>query len=214
MIETMITLGNRKYRVAYEEGQERELAEAVNVFNQEVESIQKSNDQVRENQLLMMSGLMLAYRFTSFENEKSRNNMRIRDMENELAKVKVQAKGIKEPDLELQAVIDDLKRENAALIDARKAADSYAGKLRDQIDEISAQAHSQLKSAQENATTGDELKLARAELDKLSQALKSAQDELASLKSKPTPEPTNSAETSLASMLGEIASGLEGLAKK
>lgn len=209
MIETMITLGNRKYRVAYEEGQERELAEAVTIFNTEVETIQNGNPQVRENQLLMMSGLMLAYKFRGNDSDKEKHANQLRELENELAQVKVQAKAAREPDPTMQVELEKLKRENKALLDGKNAADAHAGKLNDELDELKAASLAQ-----------PTLPLDTPELDALKEENAGLKAELENLKAEQTSQIQNdspapvSAEDNLASMLGEIVTGLEGLGKK
>ncbi len=210
MIETMITLGNRKYRVAYEEGQERELAEAVTIFSKEVDTIQTGNPQVRENQLLMMSGLMLAYKFSGQDDQKEKHAAQLRELENELAQAKVQAKASREPDPSMQVEMEKLKRENKALLDSKNAADAHAGKLNDELDELKAATQIQTSLALDTS----ELDALKKENQEIKAKLQNLQNELDNQAVNESVQAPKNPEDGLASMLGEIVTGLEGLGKK
>ncbi len=113
----MITLGKRKYRVAYEEGQEQDLERAVNIFDEEMSKIGLGADAVRENQHLMLGGLMLAYRQNEIVDEIEALKVQNRDLENEMVRVRALSKSSLQQDQEQVALVQSLKDENRKLSD-------------------------------------------------------------------------------------------------
>ncbi len=84
MPEIRISVGERTYTVACQEGEEVHLRSAASALDDEAKIVQKSAPNVSEAQLLLMAGLMLADKMTSTGTQGEYADQQISDLQGKL----------------------------------------------------------------------------------------------------------------------------------
>ena len=100
MPEVAINIGDKKFTVTCQPGEESALEAAASLLNDEASFLVNEIGQLSEQKLLLMSGLMLADKMTSQSEKLAKAE---KDLEETLAK----AKKLEENDASQEAQIDD-----------------------------------------------------------------------------------------------------------
>ncbi|MEJ1998560.1 MAG: cell division protein ZapA [Maritimibacter sp.] len=107
MPDVKITIGNRDFEVACQEGEEHFLQSAAEMLNTEAQTLMSQIRHLTESRLLLMSGLMLADKTAGMEDNLKIAEKRIADLEAQL-----EGKGITPvavvPDPMPEGLVDDL----------------------------------------------------------------------------------------------------------
>ena len=109
MPEVAINIGDKKFTVTCQPGEESALEAAASLLNDEASFLVSEIGQLSEQKLLLMSGLMLADKMTSQSDKLAKSK---RALEEALTKAKM----LEENDASLQAPIDDNFLEQLATI--------------------------------------------------------------------------------------------------
>ena len=109
MPEVAINIGDKKFTVTCQPGEESALEAAASLLNDEASFLVSEIGQLSEQKLLLMSGLMLADKMTS-QSEK------LAKAERALEEALTKAKTLEENNASLQAPIDDNFLEQLATI--------------------------------------------------------------------------------------------------
>ena len=120
MPEVAINIGDKKFTVTCQPGEESALEAAASLLNDEASFLVSEIGQLSEQKLLLMSGLMLADKMTSQSEKLAKAE---RSLEEALAK----AKELEVNDASQQAQIDDKFLEQLAIITEK--AESLANKI-------------------------------------------------------------------------------------
>ena len=120
MPEVAINIGDKKFTVTCQPGEEIALEAAASLLNDEASFLVSEIGQLSEQKLLLMSGLMLADKMTSQSEKLAKAE---RALEEALAK----AKKVEANDASQQAQIDDNFLEQLAIITEK--AESLAKKI-------------------------------------------------------------------------------------
>ena len=120
MPEVAINIGDKKFTVTCQPGEESALEAAAGLLNDEASFLISEIGQLSEQKLLLMSGLMLADKMTSQSEKLAKAE---RSLEEALAK----AKKLEVNDASQQAQIDDNFLEQLAIITEK--AESLANKI-------------------------------------------------------------------------------------
>ena len=120
MPEVAINIGDKKFTVTCQPGEESELEAAAGLLNDEASFLVSEIGQLSEQKLLLMSGLMLADKMTSQSEKLAKAE---RALEEALAK----AKKLEVNDASQQAQMDDNFLEQLAIITEK--AESLANKI-------------------------------------------------------------------------------------
>tara|TARA_B100000609_G_scaffold40801_1_gene31167 strand:- start:489 stop:857 length:369 start_codon:yes stop_codon:yes gene_type:complete len=120
MPEVAINIGDKKFTISCQPGEESALEAAAGLLNDEASFLVSEIGQLSEQKLLLMSGLMLADKMTS-QSEK------LAKAEKALAETLAKAKKLEENDASQEAQIDDnfLKQ----LTDITEKAENLAYKI-------------------------------------------------------------------------------------
>ena len=100
MPEVAINIGDKKFTISCQPGEESALEAAAGLLNDEASFLVSEIGQLSEQKLLLMSGLMLADKMTS-QSEK------LAKAEKALAETLAKAKKLEENDASQEAQIDD-----------------------------------------------------------------------------------------------------------
>ncbi len=120
MPEVAINIGDKKFTVTCQPGEESALEAAASLLNDEASFLVNEIGQLSEQKLLLMSGLMLADKMTS-QSEK------LAKAETALEEALAKAKKLEVNDASQQAQIDDNFLEQLAII--AEKAESLANKI-------------------------------------------------------------------------------------
>ena len=120
MPEVAINIGDKKFTVTCQPGEESALEAAASLLNDEASFLVNEIGQLSEQKLLLMSGLMLADKMTS-QSEK------LAKAETALEEALAKAKKLEVNDASQQAQIDDNFLEQLAIITEK--AESLANKI-------------------------------------------------------------------------------------
>lgn len=104
MPDVTITIGNRKFEVACQEGEEHFLHAAAEMLDNEAATLVSQMSNLTESRMLLMAGLMLADRTAGMEDNVNLADQRIAQLEAELAEARDALKPSQIPD----AVTDTL----------------------------------------------------------------------------------------------------------
>ncbi len=94
MPEVNITIGNRNFALACNEGEEPHLEAAAKLLSAEAETLQAQIGRVPEARMLLMSGLMLADKIKELEWETRASTDRIKDLEGQLRAAEVRTSAL------------------------------------------------------------------------------------------------------------------------
>ena len=100
MPEVAIKVGDKKFTVTCQPGEESALEAAASLLNDEASFLVSEIGQLSEQKLLLMSGLMLADKMTA-------QSQKLAKAERALEEALTTAKSLEENDASLQAPIDD-----------------------------------------------------------------------------------------------------------
>ena len=109
MPEVAINIGDKKFTVTCQPGEESALKAAAGLLNDEASFLVSEIGQLSEQKLLLMSGLMLADKMTA-------QSQKLAKAERALEEALTTAKTLEENDASLQAPIDDNFLEQLATI--------------------------------------------------------------------------------------------------
>ena len=109
MPEVAINIGDKKFTVTCQPGEESALEAAASLLNDEASFLVSEIGQLSEQKLLLMSGLMLADKMTA-------QSQKLAKAERALEEALKTAKTLEENDASLQAPIDDNFLEQLATI--------------------------------------------------------------------------------------------------
>ena len=101
MPEVAINIGDKKFTVTCQPGEESALEAAASLLNDEASFLVSEIGQLSEQKLLLMSGLMLADKMTA-------QSQKLAKAERALEEALTKAKTLEEHDSSLQAPIDDI----------------------------------------------------------------------------------------------------------
>ena len=102
MSEVEISVGDRKYTIACNPGEEKDVLLASEELNKESSNILKSIGKVSDIKLLLMSGLMIAGRLKIVEEEIFLKSKEISELENRLVELKEEIKKIESTESDSQ----------------------------------------------------------------------------------------------------------------
>ena len=102
MSEVEISVGDRKYIIACNPGEEKDVLLASEELNKESSNILKSIGKVSDIKLLLMSGLMIAGRLKIVEEEIFLKSKEISELENRLVELKEEIKKIESTESDSQ----------------------------------------------------------------------------------------------------------------
>lgn len=88
MPEVKITVGNREFEVACQEGEEHFLKSAAAMLNVEAEVMVQSIRHLTESRMLLMAGLMLADKTAALDDDLKRAESKMAEMEAEIARLR------------------------------------------------------------------------------------------------------------------------------
>lgn len=88
MPEVKITVGNREFEVACQEGEEHFLKSAAAMLNAEAEVMVQSIRHLTESRMLLMAGLMLADKTAALDDDLKRAESKMAEMEAEIARLR------------------------------------------------------------------------------------------------------------------------------
>ena len=111
MSEVEISVGDKKYIIACNPGEEKDVLLASEELNKESSNILKSIGKVSDIKLLLMSGLMIAGRLKIVEEEIFLKSKEISELENRLVELKEEIKKIEstESDSQINEKIGHIK---------------------------------------------------------------------------------------------------------
>ena len=95
MSEVEISVGGRRYTIACNPGEEKDVLLASEQLDKEADNIVKSIGKVADVKLLLMAGLMIAGRLKTFEKEVSTKSEEISELHNSLLSLKEENQRIK-----------------------------------------------------------------------------------------------------------------------
>ena len=81
MPEVNVTIGNRSFALACNEGEEPHLEAAAKLLNAEADTLQAQIGRVTESRMLLMSGLMLADKVKEIEWQARAKDERVKELE-------------------------------------------------------------------------------------------------------------------------------------
>jgi cell division protein ZapA len=84
MPEVNVTIGNRSFALACNEGEEPHLEAAAKLLNAEADTLQAQIGRVTESRMLLMSGLMLADKVKEIEWQARAKDERVKELEGQL----------------------------------------------------------------------------------------------------------------------------------
>lgn len=102
MSEVEISVGGRKYTIACNPGEEKDVLLASEELDKEASNILKSIGKVSDIKLLLMSGLMIAGRIKIVEEEVSLKSKEISELENRLLALKEENKKLESTESDSQ----------------------------------------------------------------------------------------------------------------
>ena len=111
MSEVEISVGGRRYTIACNPGEEKDVLLASEKLDKEADHIVKSIGKVADVKLLLMAGLMIAGRLKTVEKEVSTKSEEISELQNSLLKIKEENQRLKslENDSQLYYNVEDKK---------------------------------------------------------------------------------------------------------
>ena len=89
MPEVNVTIGNRNFALACNEGEEPHLEAAAKLLSAEADTLQAQIGRVTEARMLLMSGLMLADKIKELEWQARASAERVKEMEGQLRAAEV-----------------------------------------------------------------------------------------------------------------------------
>lgn len=89
MPEVNVSIGNRSFALACNDGEEPHLEAAAKLLNTEAETLQSQIGRVTESRMLLMSGLMLADKIKELEWEARSSIDRVKELEGQLRAAEV-----------------------------------------------------------------------------------------------------------------------------
>ena len=109
MSEVEISVGGRRYTIACNPGEEKDVLQASEKLDKEAEHIVKSIGKVADVKLLLMSGLMIAGSLKTVEKEVSIKSEEILELQNRLLTIKEENQRLKsvENDSQLYDNVED-----------------------------------------------------------------------------------------------------------
>ena len=98
MPDVTITIGNREFDVACQDGEEHFLRSAASMLDTEAQTLVSQIRHLTESRMLLMSGLMLADKTAGLDDNLKAAEKRIAELEAELAEAQAAAKAARIPD--------------------------------------------------------------------------------------------------------------------
>ena len=111
MSEVEISVGGRRYTIACNPGEEKDVLQASEKLDKEAEQIVKSIGKVADVKLLLMSGLMIAGSLKTVEKEVSTKSEEILELKNSLLTLKEENQRLKSVENNSQ-LYDSLENKN------------------------------------------------------------------------------------------------------
>ena len=94
MPEVNVTIGNRNFTLACNDGEEPHLKAAAKLLDTEAESLQSQIGRVTESRMLLMSGLMLADKIKELEWQECASSERVKELEGQLRAAEVRTASV------------------------------------------------------------------------------------------------------------------------
>jgi len=98
MPDVTITIGNREFEVACQDGEEHFLRSAAGMLDTEAQTLVSQIRHLTESRMLLMAGLMLADKTAGIDDNLKAAEKRIAELEAEVAEAQAAAKAARIPD--------------------------------------------------------------------------------------------------------------------